>query len=81
MAGINVERKVNWREGDRTNRFYAGVVKDDFFKTLGVPFLLGRGIAPGATNTAVISFRLWHAGPSREDSATLGRKLVLDGRH
>ncbi len=45
-AGINVEREVNWRDGDRTSRFYAGIVTDDFFTTLGVPFVLGRGIAP-----------------------------------
>ena len=46
MAGINVLREVNWRDGDRTSRFYAGVVTDDFFTTLEVPFLLGGGIAP-----------------------------------
>ena len=40
MAGINVEREVNWRQGDRTSRFYAGIVTDDFFTTLDFPFLL-----------------------------------------
>jgi hypothetical protein len=33
-AGINVEREVNWRAGDETNRLYAGVVTDHFFTTL-----------------------------------------------
>src|SRR5580658_8474138 len=33
MAGINPEREVNWRDGDRTSRFYAGMVTDDFFGT------------------------------------------------
>jgi hypothetical protein len=32
-AGINVEREVNWRAGDQTSRFYAGLVTDDYFKT------------------------------------------------
>ena len=46
---------MNWRDGDRTNRFYAGTVTDDFLSTVDIPFLLGRGIAPGETNTAVLS--------------------------
>ena len=79
MAGINVEREVNWRDGDRTSRFYAGIVTDDYFATLDSPFLLGRGIAPGETTTAVISGRLW-SGTFASDPAILGRKLILDGR-
>ena len=79
MAGINPEREVNWRDGDRTSRFYAGTVTDDFFSTLGVPFLLGRGIAPGETNTAVLSNRVWR-GTFADDPAILGRKLILEGR-
>ena len=38
MAGINVEREVNWRAGERTSRFYAGLVTDDFFTTVGARF-------------------------------------------
>jgi predicted permease len=79
MAGINIEREVNWRDGDRTSRFYAGVVTDDFFTTLDIPFLLGRGIAPGETNTTVLSYRVWH-GMFSGDPAILGRKLILEGR-
>lgn len=79
MAGINVEREVNWRDGDRTRRFYAGVVTDDYFSTLGIPMLLGRGIAPGETHTAVLSQRIWRRIFS-QDPAVLGRKLILDGR-
>jgi predicted permease len=79
MAGINVEREVNWRDGDRTSRFYAGVVTDDYFSTLECPFLLGRGIAPGETTTAVLSDRVWR-GTFGGDPAILGRKLILDGR-
>jgi predicted permease len=79
VAGINVEREVNWRAGDQTSRLYAGVVTDDFFSTLGIPFLLGRGIAPRETNTAVLSYRVWR-GKFNGDPAILGRKLILDGR-
>ncbi len=79
MAGINVEREVNWRDGDRTSRFYAGVVTDDYFATLQCPFLLGRGITPGETTTAVLSDRVWR-GTFGGDPAILGRKLILDGR-
>jgi predicted permease len=78
-AGINVEREVNWRDGDRTSRFYAGTVTDDFFSTLDVPFLLGRGIAPGETNIAVISYRVWR-NTFAANPGILGRKLILDGR-
>jgi predicted permease len=79
MAGINVEREVNWRDGDRTSRFYAGVITEDYFATLECPFLLGRGIRPGETTTAVLSDRVWR-GTFAEDPAILGRKLILDGR-
>ena len=79
LAGINVEREVNWRDRDRTKRFYAGLVTDDFFGTLGVPFLIGRGIAPGEKDTAVLSYRVWNS-TFRADPAILGRRLILEGR-
>src|SRR5437016_14434200 len=79
MAGMDIEREVNWRDGDRTSRLYAGLVTDDYFGVLGVPFHLGRGIAPGETDTAVLSYRLWR-GRFAGDASILGRKTVLDGR-
>jgi predicted permease len=79
MAGINVEREVNWTGGDRAKRFYAGVITDDYFTTLQCPFLLGRGVAPGETTTAVLSERVWR-GTFGGDPAIIGRKLILDGR-
>lgn len=59
MAGINVERELNWRDGERTSRFYAAAVTNDFFTTLGIPLLMGRGIGTGDVNTAVLSERVW----------------------
>lgn len=78
-AGINVEHEVNWRAGDQTSRFYAGLVTDDYFTTLGVPFLFGRGIAPHERETAVLSYRVWRS-KFAGDPTILGRKLILDGR-
>ena len=78
-AGINPEREVNWRDGDQTSRLYAGLVTDDYFGVLGVPFHLGRGIAAGERDTAVLSYRLWR-GRFGRDPSILGRKIVLDGR-
>ena len=79
LAGINPERELNWRDGDRTVRVPASLVTDDYFHTLGIPFEIGRGIAPGETSTTVISDRLWH-GRFGGDPGILGRRLVLDGR-
>jgi predicted permease len=79
VAGINPEREVNWKHGEETSRLYAGLVTDDFFSMLGVPFYLGRGIAPGETDTAVLSYRLWRRRFGA-DPAVVGRKIVLDGR-
>ena len=79
MAGMNPEREVNWRDGDQTRRLYAGLVTDDYFGTLGVPFHLGRGIASGETDTAVLSDRLWRTRFAA-DVGILGREIVLDGK-
>jgi predicted permease len=79
VAGMNPEREVNWRVGDQAYRLYAGLVTDNYFGVLGIPFHLGRGIAPGETDTAVISYRLWR-GRFAADPSILGRTMVLDGR-
>jgi predicted permease len=78
-AGIDPEREVNWRNGDRSTRLFAGVVTDDYFSMLSPPLNLGRGIAPGETSTVVLSHRLWSNGFAR-DPGVLGRHVVLDGR-
>jgi len=78
-AGMNPEAEVNWREGERTSRLYAALVTDDYFSMLGVPLSLGRGIASGETNTAVLSHRLW-LSRFGGDPAVRGRRLILDGR-
>jgi len=79
MAGINIEREANWRDGDRTSRFYAGVITDDYFTTLDYPFLLGRGIGRGESNTTVLSYHAWRSRFAA-DPSVIGRKLILDGQ-
>lgn len=79
MAGIDPEREVNWRNGDRTTRLYAALVTDDYFATLGIPCEFGRGIAPGETDTVVLSNRLWRTRFAA-DPTIPGRRLVLDGK-
>jgi len=78
-AGMNPESEVNWREGEQTSRLYAGLVTDDYFSVLGVPLSLGRGIASGETDTAVLSHRVW-LRRFGGDATVLGRRLILDGR-
>lgn len=79
VGGLNPEAEVNWREGAQTSRLFAGVVTDDFFSTVDVPFLLGRGIAPGETTAVAISERLWRSRFG-SDAHILGRPMTLDGR-
>jgi putative ABC transport system permease protein len=79
VAGMNPEAEVNWSESDRTSRLYAGLVTDDYFSTVGVPCQVGRGIAPGETDTAVMSYRLWR-GRFGGDPSVVGRRLRLDGK-
>jgi putative ABC transport system permease protein len=78
-AGMNPEAEVNWRDGEQTSRLYAGLVTDDYFSMLGVPLSLGRGIASGETDTAVLSHRLWLTRFGG-DATVPGRRLILDGR-
>lgn len=78
-AGLDIDAELNWRNGDHTRRLFAGLVSDDFFTTLDIPFQFGRGILPRETNTAVLSDRAWH-GEFGGDPAILGRRLILDGR-
>ena len=78
VTGIDPGAEMNWRDGERGRRFSAARVTDNFFGVLGMPLRLGRGIAPGETNTVVIAERVWRQRFSM-DAGILGRRLVLDG--
>src|SRR5258706_2760134 len=79
LAGEREEEEVNWRSGETTYQLAAVRVTDNFFDTIGIPLLLGRGIQPGDSDATVLSYSLWRSrldgGPS-----IIGRKLTLDGR-
>jgi predicted permease len=79
MAGLNPEHEVNWRNGSQSIRLFAGLITEDYFTTLGIPMLFGRGTAPGESNTVVLSHRFWSARLAR-DPNVLGRAIELDGR-
>ena len=79
LAGINVEREVNWRNGEDNARLFAARVTSNFFKVTGIPVALGRGIAPGETGTVVVSSRFWMNRLAAAGDV-LGRTLILDGR-
>ena len=69
--------------GDGTEQFAGGLVTPNTFRFLGVPALLGRGIAaddakPGAPPVLVMSYKLW-AKRFNLDPSILGRTFVLNG--
>ena len=78
-AGINPETEVNWRNSEQSARLFNGAVTDDYFTTLGVPMLMGRGIEPGESDTVVLSYRLWTSRMAG-DPGVIGHPMVLDGR-
>ena len=79
MAGLNPEHQVNWRNGSQSIRLFAGLITEDYFTTLGMPMLLGRGTAPGESNTVVVAHRFWSARMGA-DPSVLGRGMEIDGR-
>jgi len=79
MGGLNPEHEVNWRNGSQNTRLSAGLISEDYFSTLGIPLLSGRGTAPGESNTIVLSDRFWTARLGA-DPNVIGRSIELDGR-
>lgn len=74
---------VLYTTGEGTEQFTGGYVTSNTFRFLGVPALLGRGLAPddakpGAPPVFVMSYKMWlkqfHLDPS-----VLGRSFVLNG--
>ncbi len=69
--------------GDRAERVFGTIVSADFFSTLGVHPLLGRGFergddAPGVPPTVVLSYGFWQRRLGA-DPAILGRHLEIQG--
>jgi predicted permease len=79
LAGEHEDQHANWRIGDATYRLFAIRVSDNYFDVTGTPLTMGRGIATGEHDTAVVSWRFWNERLGG-DPMVLGRKLILDGR-
>jgi putative ABC transport system permease protein len=74
---------VLYSTGEGTEQFDGGNVTPNLFHVLGVPALLGRGIAPddskpGAPPVFVMSYKLWRKR-FNQDAAVLGRTFKLNG--
>jgi putative ABC transport system permease protein len=79
MMGTQTANLTGVAEPDRLR---AGFVTADFFETLGVRPIIGRGFAdgedaPGAAKTALLDHRVWQTRFGG-DPAIIGRALVLN---
>ncbi|MEX2178687.1 MAG: ABC transporter permease [Gemmatimonadaceae bacterium] len=71
------------RGADRSDLLTGGRVSSDFFRTLGIPPLLGRTIVPadsqpGRDRVVVLSEATWRSRFDA-DSGVIGRPMILDG--
>ena len=74
---------ILYTTGEDTEQFSGGLVTANTFRFLGVPALLGRGLAPddakpGAPPVFVMSYKMW-LKHFNLDPAVLGRTFVLNG--
>jgi len=74
---------VLYSSGEGTEQFDGGNVTPNLFRVLGVPALIGRGIAPedgepGAPPVFVMSYKMWRKRFNL-DPAVLGRTFTLNG--
>ncbi len=73
---------VGVQEGDDTKRAFAGIVSSNYFSTLGVNLLRGRGFLadeekPGAELTAIVSYPFWKK--RGEDPQLVGKQVRING--
>jgi putative ABC transport system permease protein len=74
---------VLWDSGEGMEQFDGGYVTPNTFQVLGVPALIGRGLAPedgrpGAPPVFVMAYKLWTKRFHR-DPSILGRSFTLNG--
>ena len=79
IAGENEEVETNWRHGETTERLFAVRVTDNFFDVTGMPVAIGRPLARGESDAAVLSYHLWRQRFGG-DPNVIGGKMILDGR-
>ena len=80
VVGENVEAYANFNDGTETKRVFDIYTTSDYFTTLGVPLLHGRGFSPtDGKDVAVIGYRFWKKH-FHGDPAAIGHAVNLDGR-
>ncbi len=79
LVGASPMQEVNWRIGDASLRLFATRVTDNFFEVTGVPIAIGRAIANGEREVAVVSHPFWESRLNH-DPGVIGKVLTLDGK-
>lgn len=80
VAGENEEAYINFDDGRETHRTFGVYTSKNYFTTLGVPLLYGRGFIPSDTDqVAVLQYRFWRKYFDG-DPSIVGRIVNLDGR-
>jgi predicted permease len=84
VAGYDVERTINWRDGNRTVTLVPMIVTANFFDLLGVPVARGRGFTAVEAavernpRIAVVSDSFWRQRLGG-DPAAVGRHITVNG--
>jgi len=81
VGGTNEDVLYTTRDG--TEQFLGGMVTPNMFQFLGVPALLGRGLAPedakpGAPPVFVMSYKMW-SSHFNQDRSIIGHTFTLNG--
>ncbi len=80
VTGENEEVVSNYNDGRETRPVFTVFAAKNYFTALGIPVLLGRGIAPDDPNeVAVLSYDFWQK-EFHGDPAAVGRAIHVDGR-
>jgi predicted permease len=84
FAGYDVERTINWRDGNRTVTLVPMIVTANFFDLLGVPVARGRGFTAVEAaverdpRVAVVSNTFWQQRLGG-DPGVVGRHITVNG--
>ncbi|MDQ3518364.1 MAG: ADOP family duplicated permease, partial [Gemmatimonadota bacterium] len=84
IAGYQIEREINWHNGQAAVSILPMLVSANFFEATGVPMALGRGFsseearAEREPHVVVVSHTFWQRN-LEGDPNVLGRTLVLNG--